>query len=151
MSLVRYSFSYYHVLRRNKHIDTFNPRLEVGKDGEKIARHYFESVLAQPVEISTGFDRAKDITFLKSGKIAELKTDVYAWKSGQIMIEGQSLKTHTAPSVIYLIPTFYWALRKDLLAWYPRCQDIYQIGDDKREGKPLPISSPMFNEIFKKI
>lgn len=68
------------------------------------------------------------------------------------MVERISLDSHTAPFLIYVLPQFYVAKRSDLIAWYGKVQEpAWKIGDDKREGQPLIISSPMFSEIFKKV
>lgn len=127
-------------------MDTFQEKLDVGLAGEYIAAHYIENVLKKEVTLNSGFSRSHDL--LVNGKRVEVKTDVYSAKSGQLVLEHQSLKTHTAPTLLFLIPTFYWITRKDAQFIVDTWPDTIIIGDDDRKGTPVKFNSSNFNEHF---
>jgi hypothetical protein len=130
-------------------VDTFSHKLSIGLAGETLTKYYLESVLKKEVTQSQGFDRAKD--FLVNSVPVELKTDIMSFKTGNLCIEKISLENHAAPFILYMLPQFYVGRRGELLNWYHRAIDKRLIGDDKREGAMMPLSSPMFNENFKEV
>lgn len=128
-------------------MDTFTQKLDIGLAGEYLAQHYLENVLKHKVETTPGFNRHSDL--LVNGKPVEIKTDVYSAKSRQIVLEHQSLKTHTAPTILFILPSFYWITRKDAQFIVDTWPDVIKIGDDLRPGTPVKFNSTNFNQYFK--
>ena len=98
---------------------------------------------------STGFNRSHDL--LVNGKAVEIKTDIYSAKSGQLILEHQSLKTHTAPTILFVLPSFYWITRKNAQFIVDTWPDKLKIGDDLRDGTPVKLDSSNFKDYFKKL
>lgn len=133
--------------------DTFQQKLVAGLQGEEIARVYLES-LGHKVEDNltptTIYNlRTKDL--IVNGSPVEVKLDILSAKTGNIVIEHQSLKTHTAPFYIYVLPTFYKATKSGLEYLTEVFPDKVQMGDDGRTGTRVPIKSSFFEEVFTRL
>lgn len=130
-------------------INTFDQKLKAGLQGEEIARIYLES-LGHDVALNPGteLDSQRRGDLVVNGKWVETKLDILASRTGNICIEHQSLKTHTAPYYIWCIPTFYKTTKVKLEHLVSVFPDRVKIGDDKRDGTLVPIDSSFFKETF---
>jgi hypothetical protein len=134
-------------------MDTFTQKLKAGLQGEEIARVYLES-LGHKVEDHKGpFDlrelRLSD--FLVNGAHTEVKLDILSAKTGNIVIEHQSLITHTAPYYIYILPTFYKTTKDKLQLLVDTWPDKVSMGDDGRQGTKVKIDSETFRQNFTRL
>lgn len=126
-------------------MDTFNQKLAAGLQGEEIVAAYLQNVLGYKVEQSQGFNRDYDL--LVNGKPVEVTTDIWFGASGRVCLEHRKLETHTAPTWIWLIPSFYWTKTEDLKKLYELLPEM-PVGDDGRPGVMVKRNSPEFNEYF---
>lgn len=130
--------------------DTFETKFKAGNQGEEIARVYLESlghVVILGNQARDGVLRPES-DLLVNGKPVEVKLDILSAKTGNIVIEHQSLKTHTAPFYIYVLPTFYKTTKAKLEHLVASHPDKVKIGDDQRDGTLIKIDSEWFREHF---
>jgi len=129
-------------------VDTFKEKLEIGVDiGEKLAAYYISDVLNKEVTLNSGFSREYDL--LVNGKPVEVKLDVKSADTGQLILEHLSLLTHTAPTILFVLPSFYWISRKDAQFIVDTWPDKLKVGDDRRDGTPVKFTSQNFKQYFK--
>lgn len=137
-------------------MNTWDQKLKAGIQGEEIAKVYLES-LGHTVDLyipdhqatALGLLRAMDLRV--NGTPTEVKLDIMSAKTGNIVIEHQSLKTHTAPWYVWIVPTFYRISQKDLQFLVDTWPDKVKMGDDLRDGTKIPINSETFREHFSPI
>ncbi len=138
--------------------NTFNQKLKAGLQGEEIARVYLESLghkVSFHVELPhnpalkpEALHILREADFHVNGKPVEVKLDILSAKTGNICIEHQSLKTHTAPYYIWEVVTFYKTTRRKLEHLVASHPDKVSAGDDGRAATLVKIDSEWFRENF---
>ena len=126
--------------------------LNGGSYGELLTKHYLE-LLGCTVQIndSQTLDGRRKSDLIVTGKTTnpvEVKTQYATARTGNVALEHQSIKTHSAPYTIHLVPYFYLIKREDeleLIQVYPPVPG----GDDGRRQSLIPLDSPDFKEKFK--
>lgn len=143
--------------------NTFEQKLKAGLQAERLVLTYLES-LGHTVFLNDSLDRSylqttnpsllaqlRQGDMLVNGVPVEIKLDILSAKTGNVVIEHQSLRTHTAPYYIYVLPTFYKTTKQKLEYLVDTFPDKKPIGDDGRIGTVVPINSSFFRETFTKL
>lgn len=130
----------------------FEKDVAAGTAGEILAADYLKW-LGKDVAINPGttLESRRRGDLIVNGVWVEVKTDFKACKTSNIVIEHQSLHTHTAPHYLYVIPYVYRISRENLQHLVDTWPDVVEIGDDKRAGTLIPLNSETFKQYFTRI